>query len=105
MATNRGTILAVAQLLADGIGVDVPTLAAAFTAVAPVAREAGEVLVDEAAACAILGIKRSTLWAGVKSGRFPAPLYPSRGTARWRRAELEAYVSSLAAERPARFAA
>lgn len=62
-------------------------------------------LVDEMTACQILGgenspLHRSTLWRGVKKGRFPAPIKIGLGTNRWRASELVAVVETAAAARP-----
>jgi predicted DNA-binding transcriptional regulator AlpA len=57
-------------------------------------------LIDKRGACATLGgISEATLWRGVKSGRFPAPIKLGRFIARWQREELAACVEKLAAER------
>lgn len=50
-------------------------------------------LVDIEAACRILGgeetpIGTATLWRGIKSGRFPAPLKIAPQVRRWKRSEL-----------------
>lgn len=63
-------------------------------------------LVDEQTACRIIGgentpIHRSTLWRGIKAGRFPKPLKIGPGTNRWRVGELVAVLDRAAAERDA----
>jgi predicted DNA-binding transcriptional regulator AlpA len=62
-------------------------------------------LVDETIACRLIGgeispIHRSTLWRGVKSGRYPKPIKVGLGTNRWRASELIAVVERAAAARP-----
>lgn len=44
-------------------------------------------------------IARSTLWRGVKSGRYPPPIKIGANAVRWRRSELEAAVERLAQAR------
>lgn len=61
-------------------------------------------LVDEAAACRIIGgehtpIHRATLWRGVKAGRYPAPLKIGPAMNRWRVSELQGVIERAAAER------
>lgn len=61
-------------------------------------------LVDERTACRILGgeqspIHRSTLWRGIKAGRYPKPLKMGVSLNRWRQAELLAVHDQAAAER------
>ncbi len=61
-------------------------------------------LVDQPVACQILGgtntpIHGSTLWRGVKAGRYPKPIKVGPGTNRWRVSELVAVVERAAAER------
>ena len=61
-------------------------------------------LVDETIACRLLGgetspINRSTLWRGVKAGRFPAPIKVGLGTNRWKASELIAVIEHAAAAR------
>jgi predicted DNA-binding transcriptional regulator AlpA len=63
-------------------------------------------LVDEIIACRILGgeanpIHRSTLWRGIKSGRFPKPIKIGPATNRWSAAELTAVVERAIAAREA----
>jgi prophage regulatory protein len=57
-------------------------------------------LIPKKEACAILGgISEATLWRGVKSGRFPAPIKLGSSIARWSRAELESLIERLKTER------
>jgi predicted DNA-binding transcriptional regulator AlpA len=57
-------------------------------------------LLDRRAVCALFGdIDASTLYRGIQNGRFPAPIKPGRGTARWLRNECEAALRQIAAER------
>ena len=61
-------------------------------------------LVDEPAACKVLGgenspIHRSTLWRGVNAGRYPKPIKVGPGTNRWRKSELDAVLDQAAAAR------
>ncbi|RWG82872.1 MAG: AlpA family phage regulatory protein [Mesorhizobium sp.] len=61
-------------------------------------------LVDEAAACRIIGgentpIHRSTLWRGINAGRYPKPLKVGPNTNRWRSRELYADLRKAAAVR------
>lgn len=61
-------------------------------------------LVDEACACRIIGglnspIHRSTLWRGIKAGRYCKPLKVGPNINRWRRLELVACLQKAAAAR------
>lgn len=61
-------------------------------------------LIDEGRACRIIGgdetpIHRSSLWRGIKAGRYPKPIKVGPSTNRWRLCELEAVVERAAAER------
>lgn len=61
-------------------------------------------LVDEAAACRIIGgeitpIHRSTLWRGINTGRYPKPLKIGPSTNRWRVSELVGVLERAAAAR------
>ncbi|WP_202913263.1 helix-turn-helix transcriptional regulator [Acuticoccus sediminis] len=61
-------------------------------------------LVTAKVACELIGgmmspITPSTLYRGVKSGRFPAPLKLGAGTSRWRRSEIVALLEHAAAAR------
>ncbi len=61
-------------------------------------------LVDEGAACRILGgeespIHRSTLWRGINAGRYPAPLKIGPATNRWRVDDLRAALDRMAGDR------
>lgn len=63
-----------------------------------------EDLVPITVACQIIGgkdtpITPSTLYRGIKEGRFPAPLKFGPGTSRWRRSELLATNEKAAAAR------
>jgi predicted DNA-binding transcriptional regulator AlpA len=63
-----------------------------------------EDLVTITVACQIIGgretpITASTLYKGIKTGRFPAPLKLGPGTARWRRSEIIDMLEKAAAER------
>lgn len=60
-------------------------------------------------ACELIGgrespITPSTLYRGIKSGRFPAPIKLGAGTSRWRRSEIIAMLERAAAERDGRAA-
>jgi predicted DNA-binding transcriptional regulator AlpA len=55
-------------------------------------------------ACRIIGgdqspIHRSTLYRGIRAGRFPAPIKIGIGTNRWRASELIALIEAAAAAR------
>lgn len=57
-------------------------------------------------ACAIIGgrdtpIHKSTLWRGIRAGRFPRPIKLSSQCSRWRVDELVAALERAAAERAA----
>ena len=58
---------------------------------------------DAPAACAFIGgtrpIHPSTLWRGVKAGRFSKPIKIGAQSVRWRRSELAADLDRMAAER------
>lgn len=61
-------------------------------------------LVDEDGACRILGgeahpIHRSTLWRGVREGRYPKPIKISGALVRWKAIELIAVIERAAAAR------
>jgi predicted DNA-binding transcriptional regulator AlpA len=61
-------------------------------------------LVDQPTACEIIGGKNSpihgsTLWRGVKAGRYPKPIKVGPGTNRWRTSELVAVLERAAADR------
>jgi predicted DNA-binding transcriptional regulator AlpA len=43
----------------------------------------------------IFPIARSTWWAGVKSGKFPAPIKLSPRTTAWRRADILNLIASI----------
>lgn len=64
----------------------------------------GADLVDEAAACQIIGgrsspIHRSTLWRGINAGRYPRPLKVGPSANRWRVGELLSVLEKAAAAR------
>ncbi len=46
----------------------------------------------------IFPVSKSTWWSGVKNGRYPAPVKPSRRTTAWRHSDILALIESLAAE-------
>lgn len=61
-------------------------------------------LVDERTICRIIGgsiapIHRSTLWRGIKAGRYPKPLKMGPATNRWRAGDGRAVKARAAAER------
>ena len=62
-----------------------------------------EELLDEQAACRFLGGSRpihpTTLWRGIKAGRYSKPFKVSAQLVRWFRSELAADVERMAAER------
>jgi prophage regulatory protein len=43
----------------------------------------------------ILGIGRSSLWKGVKEGKYPQPVKLGPKTTRWRAEDIRAYLNSL----------
>ncbi len=46
----------------------------------------------------IVPVSKSTWWAGVKVGRFPAPIKLSPGITVWRASDIEALCEKLRAE-------
>jgi predicted DNA-binding transcriptional regulator AlpA len=60
-------------------------------------------LLDEEAACRFLGGSRpihpTTLWRGVKVGRYSKPIKISKQAVRWLRNELADDIARMAAER------
>jgi predicted DNA-binding transcriptional regulator AlpA len=61
-------------------------------------------LVSIQTACELIGgkatpITPSTLYRGIRTGRFPAPLKLGPGTSRWRRSEILAVLERAAAVR------
>lgn len=63
-------------------------------------------LIDEFSACQVLGgvatpIHRSTLWRGIRAGRYPHPIKVGPGTNRWDEAELIACIEQAASGREA----
>lgn len=64
----------------------------------------GNDLVDEKVACKIIGgkaspIHRSSLWRGVRDGRYPAPIKVGPSMNRWRVSELLDVIAKAAAAR------
>jgi len=50
--------------------------------------------------CQLLGgIDPSTLYRGVKSGRYPKPIHVGPGSSRWLRSEIETCLQRMAAVR------
>jgi predicted DNA-binding transcriptional regulator AlpA len=63
-----------------------------------------EDLIPITLACQMIGgretpITPSTLYKGIKSGRFPAPIKLGYGTSRWRRSEIIAMLDAAARKR------
>jgi predicted DNA-binding transcriptional regulator AlpA len=61
-------------------------------------------LVTIQVACELIGgrespITPSTLYRGIRTGRFPAPIKLGAGTSRWRRSEIVAMLEKAVAER------
>jgi predicted DNA-binding transcriptional regulator AlpA len=61
-------------------------------------------LIDEATACQMIGgqnspISRSTLWRGVRTGRYPSPIKVGVCANRWRASEVIAVIEKAAAAR------
>ena len=61
-------------------------------------------LVPITVACQLIGgretpITPSTLYKGIKAGRFPAPIKLGPGTSRWRRSEIIAMLDKASADR------
>jgi prophage regulatory protein len=52
----------------------------------------------------LLPISRSSLWAGVRSGRFPKPVKLGPNTTAWRASDIFAFIESLGSKpkRPAK---
>ena len=48
------------------------------------------------------GLSRSSLYARMKAGTFPKPVYPSPSTPAWVEAEVEAWIAILISQRDAR---
>lgn len=48
----------------------------------------------------IIPVSRSTWWAGVKSGRFPAGLKLSSRVTAWRVEDIRALITQIAANQP-----
>jgi prophage regulatory protein len=47
------------------------------------------------------GVSKATIWRGVKDGRFPRPIKLGPYICRWSRAEAQAHLERLMAERGA----
>ncbi len=45
---------------------------------------------------AYLGIKKSSIYRAIKEGTFPPPIQLTPNTSRWRRSEVEAFVTAKA---------
>jgi predicted DNA-binding transcriptional regulator AlpA len=60
-------------------------------------------LLDIDEVCTFLGgsrpINPSTVWRGIKAGRFSAPVYVTKQNPRWRRSDLERDLAALTADR------
>jgi predicted DNA-binding transcriptional regulator AlpA len=60
-------------------------------------------LLDIDEVCTFLGgsrpINPSTVWRGIKAGRFSAPIYVTKQNPRWRRRDLERDLEALATKR------
>jgi len=52
----------------------------------------------------IFPVSKSTWWSGVKTGRYPAPVKPSRRTTAWRHSDILDLIESLAIGTSARAA-
>lgn len=50
----------------------------------------------------IFPVSKSTWWSGVKTGRYPAPVKPSRRTTAWRHSDIMDLIESLATGTSAR---
>lgn len=48
--------------------------------------------------CACLKAGKTTVWAGVKTGRLPKPI-KVMGMTRWRRSEIETFLADLGTNR------
>lgn len=48
---------------------------------------------------AYLGIKKSSIYRAIKEGTFPPPIQLTPNTSRWRRSEVEAFVTAKAEDR------
>jgi prophage regulatory protein len=49
--------------------------------------------------CALIGLRRSAIYAAIARGEFPQPLKVGRRASAWRRSDIEAWLESRAAER------
>lgn len=47
------------------------------------------------AVLSLIQVSRSTWHAGVKSGRYPAPVHPSPGTSAWAVADIQALIEKI----------
>lgn len=66
-------------------------------------------LVPITVACQMIGgkdtpITASTLYKGIKTGRFPGPIKLGPGTSRWRRSEILAFLDRAMSDRDGRAA-
>lgn len=52
-------------------------------------------LLDVREVSAQVAMSRSTVWAKVKSGQFPAPVRSGKRCTRWRESEVQAFIASL----------
>jgi len=56
-------------------------------------------LLDRATVCGLFGgsrpIDASTLYRGIKAGRYPRPVKVGPGSSRWLRSEIEAVLHSM----------
>lgn len=43
----------------------------------------------------IVGVSKSTWWAGIKAGVYPAPVHPSRGRSAWPSDVIDALVERI----------
>ena len=56
-------------------------------------------LLSSAEVCEALGVHRTTLWRGAKTGSLPKPLDLGGGLRRWRADEIADFVEAKSAER------
>ena len=49
--------------------------------------------------CALIGLRRSAIYAAIARGEFPQPLKIGKRASAWRRSDIEAWLESRAAER------
>ncbi|HEX7689706.1 MAG TPA: AlpA family phage regulatory protein [Burkholderiaceae bacterium] len=57
-----------------------------------------EGFIDEEVFCALLTVKRSTFWQGIKDGRYPKPVKVSARKNGWPVAKVRALFASLAGQ-------